>query len=389
MRRLVLAWVILVAALSPALAGSKGWEKLRPQLVELARQNQNGALQAYQYALSVSGPDAWDARFLAGFIAFRMLNRPDVAAQHFAEQAMLSKDAYGKSMAGFWLGRALAAVGRKDDAEKAWKAAAQWTHTFYGQVAAARLGKGFTIATDPSAAFSAMDVTEVLATAEGRRIAAAQAAGDVRARDEALLRLAGGSTKEMAIACAMAVRTGAVDIAVDIARQAAKRGIALVECGWPQVNPKWHDQRVPREWVLAVSREESTFKQNSVSSANAKGQMQVTDGAALEVGKIANVPINLGMVRANADYNVAVGSFYLAEMFKAWGNHPVLALAAYNAGSKRVEDWIARFGDPRAGQIDVVDWIESIPFEETRSYVKKVTASALVYMAQSQRASAK
>jgi soluble lytic murein transglycosylase len=389
MRRLALVAALLVAALSPASAGSRGWEKMRPQLVDLARSGPAGALQAYQSSLQVSGTDAWDARFLAGFIAFRMLNRADVAAQHFAEQAMLSKDAYGKSMAGFWLGRALAAVGRKDDAERAWAAAAQWTHTFYGQVAAARLGKGFTIATASAAAFSAMDVTEVLATGEGRRIAEAQAAGDVRARDAALLRLSGGSTKDMAIACAMAVRTGAVDIAVDIARQAGKRGIALVECGWPQVNPKWHDQRVPREWVLAVSREESTFKQNSVSSANAKGQMQVTDGAALEVGKRAGVAINLGMVRANADYNVAVGSFYLADQFQKFGQHPALALAAYNAGPGRVDEWLGRYGDPRTGAIDIVDWVELIPFEETRSYVKKVTASALVYMAQSQRASAK
>lgn len=389
MRRLLLVAVLLVAAVSPAAAGSRGWERLRPQLVDLARQSQAGALQAYQSALQVSGSDAWDARFLAGFIAFRMLNRPDVAAQHFAEQAMLSKDAYGKSMAGFWLGRALASVGRAADAEKAWKAAAQWPHTFYGQVAAARLGKGFSIATDPGAAFSAMDVTEVLATDAGRRIAAAQAAGDVRARDAALLRLSGGSIKDQAIACAMAVRTGAVDIAVDIARQAAKRGIALVECGWPQVNPKWHDQRVPREWVLAVSREESTFKQNSVSSANAKGQMQVTDGAALEVGKRAGVAINLGLVRASADYNVAVGSYYLADQFQKFGQHPALALAAYNAGPGRAEEWIARYGDPRTGAIDIVDWIELIPFEETRTYVKRVVASGLVYMAQSQRASAK
>lgn len=386
MKRAVVAFVLLALSATQAAAVST-WDRTRPLLLEMARRGE--PLQAYQYALRIAGEDAWGARFVAGFIAMRMLNRPDVAAQHFAETAMLSRDAYGKSAAGFWLGRALAASGRKDDAETAWRAAAQWTHTFYGQVAAARLGKGFSIATDPGAIFSAMDVTEVLATPEGRKIAAAQAAGDIAGRNNAILRLAGGSKKEMAIACAMAVKTGAVDIAVDIARQAARRGSALVECGWPQVAYKWHDDRVPKELVLAVAREESTFKQGSVSGAGAKGSMQITDGAALDVAKTANVSVNLGMVRSNADYNVAVGSFYLGELMKKYGNHPVLALAAYNAGPKRADEWIARFGDPRTGAIDIVDFVEQIPFAETRIYVQRVVASMLVYMAQSQRASAR
>jgi soluble lytic murein transglycosylase len=376
------AAVLLALSATQAIAGS-AWDRTRPLLVEMARRGE--PLQAYQHALRIAGEDAWGARFLAGFIAMRMLNRPDVAAQHFAETAMLSKDAYGKSAAGFWLGRALAGSGRKDDAEKAWRAAAQWPHTFYGQVAAARLGKGFSIATDPGAIFSAMDVTEVLATPEGKRIAAAQAAGDVAGRNAGIRRLAGGSKKDVAIACAMAVKTGAVDIAVDIARQAAKRGSALVECGWPEMAYKWHDDRVPKELVLAVAREESTFKQGAVSSAGAKGSMQVTDGAALDVAKMANVPVNLSMVRNNADYNVAVGSFYLGELMKKYANHPVLALAAYNAGPRRADEWIAKFGDPRTGAIDVVDFVESIPFAETRTYVQRVVASMLVYMAQSRR----
>ncbi|WP_456717194.1 MULTISPECIES: lytic transglycosylase domain-containing protein [unclassified Bradyrhizobium] len=339
--------------------------------------------------MQAGGEDVWEGRFLAGFIALRWLGQADVAAQRFAETAMLSKDAYGKATAGFWLGRALTALGRTEDGHKAWKAAAQWPHTFYGQVASARLGTKPTIATDAKAIFGAMDVAEVLATPDGKRIAAAQAAGDLRTRNDALKRLAGGSTKEMGIACTMAVRTGAVDIAVEIARNAAKRGIALVECGWPQVKFAWHDARAPRELVLAVSREESTFNQGSTSSANARGAMQVLDGTAVAVGKSAGVPINLGMMRASADYNVAVGSYYLGDLLKKYNFYSVLAIAAYNAGPGRVDEWIQKIGDPRGGQIDVVDWIESIPFAETRAYVKRVYSSMCVYLAQGQQASAK
>jgi soluble lytic murein transglycosylase len=379
--------IMMVLAVMPAANATKQFDRLRPQLVDMARIGQADA--AYGYAMQVGGEDGWEGRFLAGFIALRWMGRADVAVQRFAETAMLSKDAYGKATAGFWLGRALMALGRAEDGQKAWKAAAQWSHTFYGQVASARLGTKPAIATDARAIFGAMDIAEVLATPEGKRIAAAQAAGDLRTRNDALKRLAGGSTKDMGIACTMAVRTGAVDIAVEIARNAAKRGIALVECGWPQVKFAWHDARAPRELVLAVSREESTFNQGSVSSANARGAMQVLDGTAMDVGKRAGVPINLGMMRASADYNVAVGSYYLGDLLKKYSFYPVLAIAAYNAGPGRVDEWLQKIGDPRTGQIDVVDWIESIPFSETRAYVKRVHSSWLVYMAQGQQASAK
>lgn len=383
MKRVLLVGLTLLG-LAPAAHATKQWDRLRPQLIEMARTGQAAA--AYGYAMQVGGEDGWDGRFVAGFIALRWLGRADIATQRFAETAMLSKDAYGRATSGFWLGRALMALDRPQDAQKAWTAAAQWPHTFYGQVAIARLGSKPNIATDARAIFGTMDVAEVLATPDGQRIAAAQAAGDIRGRNDALKRLAGGSTKEMGIACTMAVRTGAVDIAVDIARAAAKRGIALVECGWPQVKFAWHDSRAPRELVLAVSREESTFNQGVTSSANARGAMQALDGTAREVGKRAGVPINLGMMRASADYNVAVGSYYLGDLLKKYNYHPVLAIAAYNAGPGRVDEWIGKLGDPRTGQIDVVDFIESIPFAETRAYVKRVQSSYLVYLSQQHQA---
>jgi len=143
----------------------------------------------------------------------------------------------------------------------------------------------------------------------------------------------------------------------------------------------WHDSRARPEFVLAVIREESRFKQDSTSSKSARGMMQVMDGTARHVGKTAGVNIDIGLMRSNPDYNIAVGSRYLADQLERFGGNPMLAAAAYNAGPERVDEWIARFGDPRGGRADPVDWAESIPFRETREYVQKVISAYITYLA--------
>lgn len=142
----------------------------------------------------------------------------------------------------------------------------------------------------------------------------------------------------------------------------------------------WYDTRIRKEFVHAVIREESRFKQNAVSNKSAKGMMQVLDGTAIGVGKNAGVRIDTNMMRNNADYNIVVGSRYLADQMAKY-NNAMLAAAAYNAGPARPDEWIKRFGDPRGGKVDPVDWVESIPFRETREYVQKVIGSYVTYLA--------
>lgn len=150
---------------------------------------------------------------------------------------------------------------------------------------------------------------------------------------------------------------------------------------YPVKDLYWHDSRARPEFVLAVIREESRFKQDSTSNKSARGMMQVLDGTARHVGKAAGVNIDIGLMRSNPDYNIAVGSRYLADQLARFGGNPMLAAAAYNAGPERVDEWIGRFGDPRGGRADPIDWAESIPFRETRDYVQKVISSYITYLA--------
>lgn len=150
---------------------------------------------------------------------------------------------------------------------------------------------------------------------------------------------------------------------------------------YPDMEIFWHDPRVRRELVLAIIRAESSFRQNVKSSAGAKGLMQVMDGTALRVGRSSGVDIDLSLVASNGHYNVAVGSKLVGDLLARYSGNVLLMAAGYNAGEGKADEWIDRFGDPRSGQIDPVDWIELIPFKESRDYVKRVTSNYVTYIA--------
>ncbi|GJD91576.1 hypothetical protein BHAOGJBA_5124 [Methylobacterium hispanicum] len=379
MKRLLAA---LAIALVPTAATAESKEFARLRNVAMDSAHRGAVVEAYAAARGImAGRHAMDGSFLSGMIALRYLNRADLAAEHFKQMAMLTDEPAEKSKAGFWLGRALSAMGRSEDAGKAYHAAAQHAHTFYGQAAAARAGVKIELPAAARRLATAGDVQAALATTEGQLAKAAQAAGDKAVRNAALRRIASGDARRLVIGCGVANEIGAYDYAVDLARQGERSGISLVDCGWPQVRIGWTDPRGPRELVWAVAREESKFDQIQTSGKGAQGFMQVMPGTAQHVGRRAGVAIDPIQMRINRDYNVAVGSNYLAGLLAQFAGNPVLAVAAYNAGPQRVNEWMAARGDPRTGAVDVIDWVEEIPFLETRSYVKKVVANYLVYLA--------
>lgn len=374
------AAVVLLVAPTQGRAETKEFSRLRSAVLDSA--HRGAVVDAYAAARSIAaGSNAMDGSFLSGLVAFRYLNRADLAAEHFKQMAMLTDEPAEKSKAGFWLGRALAAMGRADDAKKAYLASAQHAHTFYGQAAAARTGVKIELPAAARRLAGASDIQAALATPEGQLAKAAQMAGNKAVRNAALKRISAGDARRLVIGCGVASEIGAYDFAVDMARQGERSGISLVDCGWPQVKVGWTDPRGPRELVWAVAREESKFDQIQQSGKGAQGFMQVMLGTAQHVGRRAGVSIDPIQMRINRDYNIAVGSNYLAGLLAQFAGNPVLAVAAYNAGPQRVNDWIAARGDPRTGAVDVIDWIEEIPFTETRNYVKKVVANYVVYLA--------
>ena len=205
-------------------------------------------------------------------------------------------------------------------------------------------------------------------------------AGDFERTRPFLLRLARMVTApgETALLGQLAVELKRPDVALTVARRATESGVVLFDTAFPVVD-LGGTGAVERALALAVTRQESSFNAAAVSSSGALGLMQLLPGTARDVAGRLGVPFIQDKLTRDPAYNVQLGSQYLTEMLGRFGGSYELALAAYNAGPNRVARWLETMGDPRNGKIDMVDWIEMIPFRETRNYVQRIMEGVVVY----------
>ena len=341
------------------------------------------------YALAAdarqSAPEpAADAAFAAGWIALRRLASPQQALSHFRRLAGLSRAAITHARAEYWIGRTLAT---EDEAGSrlAFADAAELANTFYGQLAALSLGDETALAgrirgrADPG---WTPDQALAFAAREPARAAAYLVAWDESRRAAAfLLRLAdGGEPADWALAGQLALGFGVPETAVAIARRAGRDGVVLLETGWPAPIGVPASTPVEPPLVLAISRQESSFDATTTSPVGARGLMQLMPATAAAEAKALDLQLTAAALQSDPAVNVKLGSAYLRGLLDRYANSIPLAVAAYNAGPSRVDGWIAANGDPRAGA-DMVDWIESIGFGETRNYVQRVLENLVVYRA--------
>ena len=138
---------------------------------------------------------------------------------------------------------------------------------------------------------------------------------------------------------------------------------------------------VAEELALAIARRESEFDPVVSSGVGAGGLMQLMPGTAQDVTRELGIRYSRDRLFADPSYNARLGTAYLAGLERRFGENPVLVSAGYNAGPGRPLRWMDQRGDPRSAQIDVIDWIEMIPFDETRNYVMRTAESLPVYRA--------
>ncbi len=320
-----------------------------------------------------------EAEFLAGWIALRHLHKPAEGLKHFQKLYEGASTDISRSRAAYWIGRALEASGRAKDAMEWFARAAGFGETFYGQIAARRLpGGAAKLPTDPVA--SEADRQSL----SGRELVTVARylgqAGDYDRTRPFLLQLARfvSGPGETLLLAQLATELKRPDIAVTIARRASNRGVTLFDTAFPVVD-LGNTGSIERALALAVTRQESSFNAAAVSPSGALGLMQLLPGTARDVAGRLGVPFLQAKLTHDPAYNVQLGSQYLAEMLQRFGGSYELALAAYNAGPNRVARWLETMGDPRAGKIDMVDWIEMIPIRETRNYVQRIMEGVGVY----------
>ena len=320
-----------------------------------------------------------EAEFLAGWIALRHLKKPADGQKHFQTLYDGVSTAISRSRAAYWLGRSHEAAKRPKEANEWYAKAAGFGQTFYGQLAARKVpNAGIRLPSDPEA--SAADRQSL----GGRDLVTVARylgqAGDADRARPFLLQLARFVTApgETALLAQLAIELGRPDIALTIARRGVENGVTLFDAAFPVVD-LGATGSIERALALAVTRQESSFNAAAVSSSGALGLMQLLPGTARDVAGKIGVPFIQDRLTRDPAYNVQLGSQYLAEMLQKFGGSYELALAGYNAGPNRVARWLESIGDPRAGKIDMVDWIETIPFSETRNYVQRIMEGVGVY----------
>ena len=329
-----------------------------------------------------AGQNYADLEFLAGFIALRKLNDPDTALKHFANLKAAVTTPISLSRAMYWQGRAYEAKDEKKSAKTAYTEAAQNQTAYYGLLAAERLGltldAGLLFNTRPSdwrnASFAGSSVFQA-----ARLLVRA---GDRSLGKRFILQLAESlSAGELDQLADYTLEADEPHIAVLIGKQAAERGIILPRAYFPITDMVPDDLPVSRALALSISRRESEFDAAVISPAGARGLMQVMPGTAKQIAPTAGLPYEPGKLTSDPAYNVTLGSTYLRKLIDEFGPSVALVASGYNAGPGRPRRWIADFGDPRSADVDVVDWVETIPFTETRTYVMRVSESVVIYRA--------
>ncbi|WP_224824046.1 lytic transglycosylase domain-containing protein [Cognatishimia sp. MH4019] len=365
-----------------ALGNPQAWSNRRRSIArDMMRDEQNRT--AYHVASThflTEGSNFADLEWLSGFIALRKLNQPEVALTHFTAFEAAVKTPISKGRAFYWLGRTHGALGDAEAAQAAYAEGGRHQTSFYGLLAAEKAG----LPLDPSLVGFDTPWEDARFTANPVFQAADLfiSIGEDALAERFLTHLADIlPTDELRALGSFAVAKDRPHIAVMIGKRAARRGIVIPQAYFALHPLADMDLPAPKALSLAIARRESEFDPVVTSSAGALGLMQVMPRTAQAVARDQGMVFRSARLLSDWQYNARLGSAYLADLIEDFGDSPVMVAAGYNAGPGRPKSWMDRFGDPRKGEIDVIDWIEHIPFRETRNYVMRVTESLPVYRA--------
>jgi soluble lytic murein transglycosylase len=332
-----------------------------------------------------------EAEWMAGWIALRFLNSAKRAETHFKNMYKAVHFPISRSRGAYWIARAKetlgSEIGKIDSAEVWYRRAAFHSTTYYGQLASARLKQNRGIILVPKIkllnneikTFNSHELTRVI-----NMLVEVKSNIYLKKFVIALEKVsAKPSWRQLTLEMLQAM--GRDDLSLKIAKLEGRENWRFTLAAFPKITPfpsiQLSENIIPPEVALtfAIIRQESAFYVGAVSHAKAQGLMQLMPYTALGVAKKLKIPYSKKRLASDARYNLKLGQAYLAELLENFENSYILALSAYNAGPKRSQQWIRRFGDPRSPEVDAIDWVESIPFPETRNYVQRVLENLQVY----------
>jgi soluble lytic murein transglycosylase len=369
----------MMVSLSKAAMGDRQWQiayDIGRQTDDLFGPGADISLKSYAIR-----DDYTTVTWNAGTAALERMNRAQGAIGLFDKYARAGRSLQVATKGWYWAGRASSQSGDPLRARAYFERAAATPELFYGQLALERLGR---IVPAPAGTPSLL-VTDAQRQiySQKRLVRAVKLLGQQGLRQEQSLFIRALSEDthteaDRLLSVELASQIWRQDLAVWTARSARNSGSAFYyKAAFPT-----HSGNVPsgRAWSLVhgITRQESSFDRGAVSGANARGMMQLMPGTASEQARKSGVVYDYGRLTSDPNYNVMLGSAYFQRLVNMWGGNYPLAVASYNAGAGNVRKWVNNYGDPR-GNVDIVSWIEKIPFEETRGYVQRVLENSVVY----------
>ena len=332
------------------------------------------------HGLSPGGEAYSDAEFFAGWIALTRLKDAPLAEQHFAAIQSAGQTPVTLSRALYWRGRAAEAAGRTDAAAGWFRQGSAYPTAFYGQLSAGRAGvERLSLSPDPVPTAADRAAFEAREPVRAARLLAQSGERDVFRGFVMALADGVSDAPDLAMLYDLAQSSGDLDLAMRVARIAGQKDLALTGRGWPTVSVSPAPGAAETAFSLAIARQESNFDPRA-RSAFARGLMQLRPSTGAAVARKLGLGYSEERLYEPA-YNVQLGSSYLGGVVDLFGGSYLLAAAGYNAGPGRPAKWVGECGDPRGGATDPADFIECMPFAETRDYVRHVMENYEVYRA--------
>lgn len=345
--------------------------------------------QAYQLAAGHdmrkdAGVPYAEAEFLAGWISLQYLKKPDPAYDHFLRLREGVTAPISVARAHYWAGRAADKAGRTAESQQQYKLAANFPMTYYGQIAASVVNPRGNL--DLPFARSTASATKQ-AFMDASMMQAMQALADVGA--EGLLRtfaLAAAETytdRDQFVLLTNFLRgLNQPALALRVAKRGLQKNVAVYDIAYPTMSvPAYRGSGTPPETalVLGLTRQESEFDPEAMSSVGARGLMQLMPATAKLTARQHGLQYGDKSDLLTPSVNMQLGMAHVSDLLSDLGGSYILAIASYNAGQGRINQWVATYGDPRSTNADAIDWIERIPFSETRNYVQRVIENTQIY----------
>ena len=363
----------------------RDWEGQQRYIIRelLDEKNFDAAYKVASAPVSKIGCIHGDADFLAGWIALRFLGKTDEAQKHFDILAENADSSSMKARAAYWQGRVAEQLGNEDTAKAAYLRSSREWATFYGQLASLKLPGDFlipqpvTVPADIQKKFDDMTIVQAI------RLLGESGADDMTLALYSELASYLPDEYYLEALAALAVEQQNPRAQLTIAKIAQRRGIFMGVRAYPTLGIPYDADNagkpVESPLLYAIAHQESAFNPRAKSHAGALGLMQLMPDTARMTANRAGVDFDLSRLTLDPAYNAQLGAAHLRDLLDDWNGSLILSFASYNAGGGNVRKWLAAHGDPRSPDVDTIDWIERIPFYETRHYVQRIAENLMIY----------